>query len=670
MISNEITFGATLKNHGYKIKENIGIGSYGAVYIVTKNDINYVLKQIPLPLNSTITQITSIKNEAKILSSLNSPYVVKYYESYEENNKLNIIMEYCEGGDLSHFMQNYKKTHYLMNENNNNNNNSFFLNEDFIWKVFIQISLGLYHIHAKKILHRDLKSLNIFLTKDFNVKIGDLGVAKILTNTNHARTFVGTPYYLSPEICEEKPYNEKGDVWALGCILYEMSTFRHPFEAKSQPALYLKIIKGVYDPLPARVGEEIKIMVHTLLEKNYFKRPNIKQVVSMNIFIEKAKKVGLIEKVLEVVNENKNKKKVIVMNKKINERVRSTMNMKVHNNNFGSKNNINISPKNSYNFLNNKNYYCSESELKNWNIKKKFLVENNNKYSKIKNTKIKQINIPKTPTKKRNINYNKSNTNISPKKNIFLTPIRCSRKFNNINNNINVNKIKNAKKNNNNFNNVNIDINEFMQKLKEKTKNSNFCVSDFINNSNNNNVIDETHITTTDVSTSNENNNIFNNNNNNKNINKNFIKNTSLNSNDLNYTDDDFSIDNNNNNNNNNDFDEFPSNSKFHINNVNNNNLIMTKQEKDEINSQQILYKKKYEYYLNELKKFSNLINIDKIFEIYNEKNDIEININKIEKYIEKKIPKDASKFLDIFIELLGYEIRYNNNNKILNENL
>ena len=96
----------------------------------------------------------------------------------------------------------------------------------------------------------------------------------------------------------------------------------------------------------------------------------------------------------------------------------------------------------------------------------------------------------------------------------------------------------------------------------------------------------------------------------------------------------------------------------------------MTKKEKDEINSQQILYKKKYDFYLNELKKYSNLINIDKIFEIYNEKNDIEININKIEKYIKKNIPNDASKFLDIFIELIGYEIRFNNNNKILNENL
>ena len=644
MTSNEITFGATLKNHGYKIKENIGIGSYGAVYIVTKNDINYVLKQIPLPLNSTITQITSIKNEAKILSSLNSPFVVKYYESYEENNKLNIIMEYCEGGDLSHFIQNYQKTHYL----SDNNNNNFYLNEDFIWKVFIQISLGLYHIHAKKILHRDLKSLNIFLTKDFNVKIGDLGVAKILTNTNHARTFVGTPYYLSPEICEEKPYNEKGDVWALGCILYEMSTFRHPFEAKSQPALYLKIIKGVYDPLPARVSEDIKTMIHCLLEKNYFKRPNIKQVVNMKIFVEKSKKVGLYEKVNEIVNKNK---KIVVMNKKINERVRSTMNMKVNNNNFGK--NIMISGKNSYNFLNNKNYYCSESELKNW--KKKFLVDNNNnnnKYAKIKNTKIKQINIPKTPTKKRNVNYNKNNTNISPKKNICLTPIRYSKKFSN--NNINkINKSnKNNNNNNNNFNNINIDINEFMQKLKEKTKTSNFSVSDFINSNNNNNIIDETHITTTDVST-NENNN-----NNNKNNNKSFIKNTSLNSNDLNYTDDDE-------NNNNNDLDEFPNSN--HINNINNN---LTKKEKDEINSQQILYKKKYDFYLNELKKYSNLINIDKIFEIYNEKNDIEININKIEKYIKKNIPNDASKFLDIFIELLGYEIRFNNNNKILNENL
>ncbi len=112
-------------------------------------------------------------------------------------------MEYCEGGDLDKYLRKNKDSP---------------LEEDIVWKFFIQISLGVYALHKKKILHRDLKTLNIFLTKDNQVKIGDLGVAKSLVNTNYASTFIGTPYYLSPEICDEKPYNEKSDVWALGCI--------------------------------------------------------------------------------------------------------------------------------------------------------------------------------------------------------------------------------------------------------------------------------------------------------------------------------------------------------------------------------------------------------------------------------------------------------------------
>ena len=117
------------------------------------------------------------------------------------------------------------------------------LKEDVIWKLFIKICIGLGYLHKKKVLHRDLKSLNIFLTKGLDVKIGDLGVAKSLTQSGFAKTFIGTPYYLSPEICEEKPYNEKSDVWALGCILYEMCTYNHPFEAKTQAGLILKITK-------------------------------------------------------------------------------------------------------------------------------------------------------------------------------------------------------------------------------------------------------------------------------------------------------------------------------------------------------------------------------------------------------------------------------------------
>ena len=132
------------------------------------------------------------KKEAKLLSSLDSKYIVKYYDSFSTTNHLYIVMEYCEGGDLYKYLsKNYSKNKLL--------------EEDKIWKFFIQLCMGLYYLHSKNILHRDLKTLNIFLTKEGSLKIGDLGVAKILNSDSFANTLVGTPYYLSPEMCEEKP---------------------------------------------------------------------------------------------------------------------------------------------------------------------------------------------------------------------------------------------------------------------------------------------------------------------------------------------------------------------------------------------------------------------------------------------------------------------------------
>ena len=193
----------------YIIKETLGRGSFGVVYKAQKpsNYINnlidekqfYVLKQIPLAgMNNN--EIEEVKQEATILSSLTSGYIVKYYESFIEGMNLNIIMEFCDGGDLSKFLELEKK------KKKN-------ITEEKIWKFFLQICLGkrlvnagLAYIHSKNILHRDLKTLNLFLTKDENLRIGDLGVAKILSaQTQFAKTFVGTPYYLSPEMCEEKP---------------------------------------------------------------------------------------------------------------------------------------------------------------------------------------------------------------------------------------------------------------------------------------------------------------------------------------------------------------------------------------------------------------------------------------------------------------------------------
>ena len=112
---------------------------------------------------------------------------------------------------------------------------------------FTQISLAIKHIPDRKVLHRDLKSGNIFLMKSGIVKLGDFGIAKVLKSTvDNASTIVGTPYYLSPEIIDNKPYNFKSDIWSLGVLLYEMCALKPPFNGQSLHALALQIVMGKY----------------------------------------------------------------------------------------------------------------------------------------------------------------------------------------------------------------------------------------------------------------------------------------------------------------------------------------------------------------------------------------------------------------------------------------
>ena len=265
----------------YIIKQTLGKGSYGIVYKVQKKNTNeiYVIKEIPLKGLSE-KEISEVRQEAKILSSINSDFVVKYYDSFEENNKINIVMEYCDEGDLNDFILKKKKENKL-------------IEEDLIWNIFIKITLGLAYIHKMKILHRDLKTMNIFLKSGFQVKIGDLGVAKILLKNSFAKTLIGTPYYLSPEICQEKPYNNKSDVWALGCILYELCTFKHPFEAKNQGALILKIMNNKPQNIDNYFSKDLSDLIFLLLEKDSEKRPSCRDILNYDFLINKMKNLGI-----------------------------------------------------------------------------------------------------------------------------------------------------------------------------------------------------------------------------------------------------------------------------------------------------------------------------------------------------------------------------------------
>ena len=135
-----------------------------------------------------------------------------------------------------------------------------------------------------------VKTINVFLGSGDKVKLGDLGVAKMLNQTaNFAHTIVGTPYYLSPELCEEKPYNHKSDIWSLGCVLYEMCVQKHPFEANNQGALILKIVRGKFNPIPSTFSKELSEMVTSLLTRDYKKRPGIQEILEMPAMREKAR---------------------------------------------------------------------------------------------------------------------------------------------------------------------------------------------------------------------------------------------------------------------------------------------------------------------------------------------------------------------------------------------
>lgn len=208
--------------------------------------------------------------EAKILEKLDHPNIIKFVEVFRCNKPqatLNIVMSYAEGGDLQKRIKLQKKKGRYFSENQ-------------IIDWFTQICLAIKHIHDKKILHRDLKSQNIFLTENGLVKLGDFGIAKCLNFTlEKASTIVGTPYYLSPEIVQNKPYSFKSDVWSLGVLLFEMANLRMPFDAKSLPKLSLKIIRAEYGTINSAYSLELRSLIQTLLQVDPHERPSIHEIL-------------------------------------------------------------------------------------------------------------------------------------------------------------------------------------------------------------------------------------------------------------------------------------------------------------------------------------------------------------------------------------------------------
>lgn len=207
------------------------------------------------------------KVEVDLLRRLNHPNIVRYIDSFlsKNNESLCIAMEYCDGGDLASQIKAARRKLF---------------SEDKVLHWFVQIALGLHYMHSNKVLHRDLKTQNIFLLGNGRLVLGDLGISKVLEGTmDFAQTCIGTPYYMSPEIFKNKPYSYKSDVWALGCVLYEMTTLNHAFDANSLNGLAQKIIKGKYPALHHKYSRHLRDLIGQMLLTEPKQRPDLDQIL-------------------------------------------------------------------------------------------------------------------------------------------------------------------------------------------------------------------------------------------------------------------------------------------------------------------------------------------------------------------------------------------------------
>lgn len=207
----------------------------------------------------------------RLVQSVNHPNIIQYLDAFIENNELWIAFEWAEAGDLK---RQVRKA----------NEKGVRFDERTVWRYFAQLCAAMLHLHRARIMHRDLKPANIFLTLQGVVKLGDLGLGRHLSeNTLEARSKVGTPLYMSPEVLRGEPYDWKSDVWSLGCILYELAVLRSPFKSEGLDlyGLFQKINKGEFEPVPPLYSDHLRQVVNRMLSLSPADRPTLEEVWSL-----------------------------------------------------------------------------------------------------------------------------------------------------------------------------------------------------------------------------------------------------------------------------------------------------------------------------------------------------------------------------------------------------
>ncbi|KAF9220114.1 kinase-like protein [Gyrodon lividus] len=298
----------------YEPLDIIGNGSFGIIRKVRRKSDGLVFARKELNFERMSERDRKqIVAEVNILKDLDHEHIVRYHDRHvdREAGILYILMEYCGGGDLSTVIKQALKHNRPVPE-------------DTIWNYFMQILLALQHCHhppshgrsgsssdgdgkdrRPQILHRDLKPDNVFLDESHSVKLGDFGLSKALAQASFANTYVGTPYYMSPELMQEKAYDSKSDIWSLGCLIYELCALKPPFhEAKTHAELSIFIRNGRIPPLPRGYSQALSSVIKAMLNLNPAMRPSATQLLQHERLVLISKVVEA-EKMLTTVKTHK-----------------------------------------------------------------------------------------------------------------------------------------------------------------------------------------------------------------------------------------------------------------------------------------------------------------------------------------------------------------------------
>lgn len=269
--SNKIIQKTIMKD--FNIIKQLGKGAFASVFLVRRKEDNniYALKRVTIDkLNKK--ELDNSLNEVRILASIKHVNIIGYKEAFfdEQTKTLNIVMEYADDGDL-----NSKIT--------KGRNAKYFFPENLIWSYAIQMVRGLKALHDCSIMHRDLKSANVFLMKNGICKLGDLNVSKVV-KMGLLRTQTGTPYYASPEVWNDRPYSYKSDLWSIGVIVYELCALCPPFRGMNMDDLYKNVCKGKYTEINRKIySKDLADMVRMLLQVDAKKRPSCEEFLESEL---------------------------------------------------------------------------------------------------------------------------------------------------------------------------------------------------------------------------------------------------------------------------------------------------------------------------------------------------------------------------------------------------